>query len=131
MSPAYARLCRMRCPPWPAHSREKPASSHGRLKFRETRTLRWREIDSNFPYAGAMNLVFAPFVSLDDRQLSKDHDGVARAVCSGIYIPGNLAPLATRLTELHRSCETEPPLDMLMTLQGVYEKSLGTAVAEP
>jgi hypothetical protein len=27
-----------------------------------------------------MNLVFAPFVSLDDRRLSKDHDGVARAV---------------------------------------------------
>ena len=27
-----------------------------------------------------MNLVFAPFVSLDDRQLGKDHDGVARAV---------------------------------------------------
>ena len=26
-------------------------------------TLRWRELDSNFPYAGAMNLVFAPFVS--------------------------------------------------------------------
>ena len=45
-------------------------------------TRRWREIDSNFPYAGAMNLVFAPFVSLDDRQLSKDYDGVARAVGS-------------------------------------------------
>jgi hypothetical protein len=27
-----------------------------------------------------MNLVFAPFVSLDDRRLSKDHDGVVRAV---------------------------------------------------
>ena len=26
-------------------------------------TLRWRDLDSNFPYAGAMNLVFAPFVS--------------------------------------------------------------------
>src|SRR6516162_2358005 len=26
-------------------------------------TLRWRELDSNFPYAGVMNLVFAPFVS--------------------------------------------------------------------
>jgi hypothetical protein len=25
-------------------------------------TLRWRELDSNFPYAGAMNLVFAPVV---------------------------------------------------------------------
>jgi hypothetical protein len=47
MSPAYAGLCRMRCLPWPANSREKPASSHGRLKFRETRTLRWREPDSN------------------------------------------------------------------------------------
>ena len=43
-------------------------------------THRWRELDSNFPYAGAMNLAFAPFVSLDDRRLSKDHDGVARAV---------------------------------------------------
>jgi hypothetical protein len=32
---------------------------------------------SKVPYAGAMNLVFAPFVSLDDRQLSKDLDGVA------------------------------------------------------
>jgi hypothetical protein len=34
--------------------------------------------------------------------------------------------LAARRTELHRSCGTEPSLDMLMTLQGVYEKSLGT-----
>ena len=33
MSPAYARLCRMRCLPWPAHSREKPASSHGIAAF--------------------------------------------------------------------------------------------------
>src|SRR5215813_10009313 len=48
------------------------------MEFRLTH--RWSELDSNFPYAGAMNLVFAPFVSLDDRQLSKDHDGVARAV---------------------------------------------------
>src|SRR5262249_40862322 len=24
-------------------------------------TLRWRELDSNFPYTGAMSLVFAPF----------------------------------------------------------------------
>ena len=40
-------LARMRCLPWPAHSREKPASSHGTVKFRETRTLRWREPDSN------------------------------------------------------------------------------------
>jgi len=39
--------------------------------------------------------------------------------------------LAARLTELHRSCGTEPPLDMLMTLQDVYEKSLGTLSAEP
>ena len=39
--------------------------------------------------------------------------------------PRPVLSLATRLTELHRSCETEPPLDMLMTLQGVYEKSLG------
>jgi hypothetical protein len=35
------------------------------------------------------------------------------------------------LTELHRSCGTEPPLDMLMTLQGVYEKSLGTLSPSP
>ena len=28
-----------------------------------SQTPRWRELDSNFPYASAMNLVFAPFVS--------------------------------------------------------------------
>ena len=39
--------------------------------------------------------------------------------------------LAARRTELHRSCGTEPPLDMLMTLQGVYEKSLGTLSPSP
>jgi hypothetical protein len=39
-----------------ARSRWTPNSS-------SQRTRRWRELDSNFPYAGAMNLVFAPLVS--------------------------------------------------------------------
>jgi hypothetical protein len=34
-----------------------------RLGTESLQTPRWRELDSNFPYAGAMNLVFAPFVS--------------------------------------------------------------------
>ena len=34
--------------PW--HPREKPASRRGRAKSRETRTLRWREMDSNHRY---------------------------------------------------------------------------------
>jgi len=31
-----------------AHPREKPASRRGRAKSRETWTLRWREVDSNY-----------------------------------------------------------------------------------
>ena len=34
-------------PAGPARPREKPASRRGRAKSRETRTLRWREMDSN------------------------------------------------------------------------------------
>ena len=37
----------------PAHAREKPASRLGRGKSRETRTLRWREMDSNYWYRGS------------------------------------------------------------------------------
>jgi hypothetical protein len=39
--------------------------------------------------------------------------------------------LAARHTELHRNCGTQPPLDMLMTLQSVYEKTLGTLSPSP
>ena len=42
------------------------------------------------------------------------------------------APVARCQThQLHPSCGTKPPLDMLMTLQGVYEKSLGTLSPSP
>ena len=50
---------------------------------------------------------------------------------SGFAMAASVLSLAARLTELHRSCGTEPPLDMLMTLQGVYEKSLGTLSPSP
>jgi hypothetical protein len=39
--------------------------------------------------------------------------------------------LAARRTELHRSRGTEPPFDMLVTLQDVYEKSPGTLSPSP
>lgn len=48
---------------WPAS--EARASSYSAtsssLRFC-MRAHRWRELDSNFPYAGAVNLAFAPFV---------------------------------------------------------------------
>jgi hypothetical protein len=45
---------------------------------------------------------------------------------------GGVGPVARCQThQLHPSCGTEPPLDMLMTLQGVYEKSLGTLSPSP
>ena len=45
---------------------------------------------------------------------------------------GGIGPVARCQThQLHPSCGTEPPLDMLMTLQGVYEKSLGTLSPSP
>jgi hypothetical protein len=36
---------------------------------------------------------------------------------SGFAMASSVLSLADRLTELHRGCGTEPPLDMLMTLQ--------------
>jgi hypothetical protein len=50
---------------------------------------------------------------------------------SGFAMAASVLSLAARLTELHRSCGTEPPLDMLMTLQGVFEKWLGTLSPSP
>ena len=48
-------------------------------------SLRWRELDSNFPYAGAMSLVFAPFVSLD---VFHHATGVAMSAASAIvFLP--------------------------------------------
>ena len=45
---------------------------------------------------------------------------------------GGVGPVARCQTyQLHPSCGTESPLDMLMTLQGVYEKSLGTLSPSP
>ena len=45
---------------------------------------------------------------------------------------GGVGPVARCQTlQLHPSCGTEPPLDMLMTLQGIYEKSLGTLSPSP
>jgi hypothetical protein len=45
---------------------------------------------------------------------------------------GGVGPVARCQThQLHPSCGTEPPLDMLMTLQGIYEKSLGTLSPKP
>ena len=44
---------------------------------------------------------------------------------SGFAMAASVLSRAARRTELRRSRRTEPPLDMLMTLQGVYEKSLG------
>jgi hypothetical protein len=49
----------------------------------------------------------------------------------GLRDAASVLSLAARLTELHRSCGTEPPLDILMTLQGVYEKSLDTVSPSP
>ena len=50
---------------------------------------------------------------------------------SGFAMAASVLSRAARRTELHRSRGTEPPLDMLMTLQGVYEKSLGTLSPSP
>jgi len=45
---------------------------------------------------------------------------------------GGVGPVARCQThQLNPSCGTKPPLDMLMTLQGVYEKSLGTLSPSP
>ena len=50
---------------------------------------------------------------------------------SGFAMAASVLSRAARRTELRRSRRTEPPLDMLMTLQGVYEKSLGTLSPSP
>src|SRR5262249_26073524 len=58
MSPAYSRLCRPHNLPWRAHPREKPWFSTPARYFRERRTVRWREMDSNSWYRGTNSLGF-------------------------------------------------------------------------
>jgi hypothetical protein len=48
-------------------------------------THRWRELDSNFPYAGAVNMVFAPFCVAPDclfafclRRVLRDLESIER-----------------------------------------------------
>jgi len=36
-------------------------AEQGAATYRSQKTLRWREMDSNFQYAGAVNLIVAPF----------------------------------------------------------------------
>ena len=50
---------------------------------------------------------------------------------SGFAMAASVLSRAARRTSSHPSCGTKPPLDMLMTLQGVYEKSLGTLSRSP
>ena len=86
-------------PAGPAHPREKPASRRGRAKSRETWTLRWWEMDSNFQYAGAVNLVVSPFgwVVLCDRvRAGRGASGTAR------YQRRGWAILAAGLGAAHR-----------------------------
>jgi hypothetical protein len=49
------RLAGLRTP------RQLPAFRYHKEKSRERRTVCWRGLDSNFQYAGAVNLIIAPF----------------------------------------------------------------------
>ena len=50
---------------------------------------------------------------------------------SGFAMAASVLSRAARRTSSTQSCGTKPPLDMLMTLQGAYEKSLGTLSPSP
>jgi hypothetical protein len=79
---------------------KSPTSSMGFVpKVSSHRTLRWREMDSNFQYAGAVNLVVGPFgwVVLYDRVRVRAKRFWDRAVS------------ATRLGDLSRRRRGGPP----------------------
>ena len=71
--------------------------------------------------------------------MSPDETRRLLAVASNLKVrtlPGLGYGCGLRASEVVRlkvcqSCGTKPPLDMLMTLQGVYEKSLGTLSPSP
>jgi hypothetical protein len=56
------RLCRRWRPAQPPKWRKTRAFPATEAKSGERRTLRWRGLNSNFQYAGAVNLVVAPFM---------------------------------------------------------------------
>jgi len=58
----FARLCRHCRPARPAQWRKTRVFPGTEAKSGERRTVCWRGLDSNFQYAGAVNLVVAPFV---------------------------------------------------------------------
>ena len=62
------------------HARTCTASTKPPLhKLSSQRTPRWREMDSNFPYAGAASLVVAPFCVADFAAARHDHQRGQRA----------------------------------------------------
>src|SRR6516165_3336828 len=83
------------------------------------RTLRRRELDSNFPYAGAMNLVFAPFVSRSIvRVLPEAHPTMAMRVTR----PTRLA-ISPKATEHTRPTLVPPAMEAIIV--GTSLRKLG------
>jgi hypothetical protein len=82
-------------------------------------TLCWRELDSNFPYAGAMNLVFAPFVSRSSvRVLPEAHPTMAMRVTR----PTRLA-ISPKATEHTRPTLVPPAMEAIIV--GTSLRKLG------
>src|SRR6516164_5201105 len=82
-------------------------------------TLRWRELDSNFPYAGAMNLVFAPFMSRSIvRVLPEAHPTMAMRVTR----PPRLA-ISPKATEHTRPTLVPPAMEAIIV--GTSLRKLG------
>ena len=80
---------------------------------------RWRELDSNFPYAGAMNLVFAPFVSRSIvRVLPEAHPTMAMRVTR----PTRLA-ISPKATEHTRPTLVPPAMEAIIV--GTSLRKLG------
>src|SRR6516164_9498674 len=85
-------------------------------------TLRWRELDSNFPYAGAMNLVFAPFGSRSIvRVLPEAHPTMAMRVTR----PTRLA-ISPKATEHTRATLVPPAMEAIIV--GTSLRKLGFAL---
>jgi len=95
-------------------------------------TLRWRELDSNFPYAGAMNLVFAPFGSRSIvRVLPEAHPTMAMRVTrptrlasyqpegDGAYPPYSGSPGYGG----HHGGDEPPKIGFALTCMGVFLSS--------
>jgi len=65
------------------------------------------------------------------RKFGRQSSSTEQTDVSGFAMAASVLSRAARRTSSTQAAGPNPPLDMLMTLQGIYEKSLGTLSPKP